>query len=111
MSNTQQLTGESNGQVFTERALMAGAANKAVAQLEERAIRGAAAVSKMAHRAADRVDQTTSYLQEAGRRTLNAAKDKSKDVRESVSKNPLPIILGATAVGVGIGYFLHRKRA
>jgi ElaB/YqjD/DUF883 family membrane-anchored ribosome-binding protein len=110
MSNTQQLTGEPNGQIFTERALMTGAANKAVTQLEEHATRGAAAVSRMAHRAADHVDQTASYLQEAGRRTWNAAKDKSRGVRDSVSNNPIPMILGAAAVGVGIGYFLHRKR-
>ena len=111
MSNGQQLPGDSNGQAFTDRALMTGAANRAVSHLEDQASRGAAAVSRMAHRAADRVDQTATYLQEAGRWTMNAAMDKSKGVRDSVRSNPLPTILAATAIGYGLGYFLHRRRA
>jgi hypothetical protein len=106
MSREQDRTHESNGRSMAE-----GMAQKAAAQVEEGALRGATVVSQMAHRAADQVDKTTEYLSRAGKWTLNTAKDTSKGIQTKVNQNPIPIIVAAAAIGIGVGYCLRRRSA
>lgn len=104
-----QKSDSQNGRSTSDRAI--GVANKVISQVEDQALRGATAISQMAHRTADQIDRASDYLQQAGMRTLDTAKGKAKDIRESAGKHPLSVVLAATAIGFGMGSFISRKRA
>jgi hypothetical protein len=88
-----------------------GIVGKTLSQLANQADRGAAVISHLSQCAADQIDRTAEYLVNAGRTTLDRAQDKSREIRESVRRNRVPWILAATAVAVGIGILIKRKRA
>ena len=98
-----------NGRSTSDHAI--GMANKVISQVEDQALRGATAISQMAHRTADQIDRASDYLQQAGTRTIDTARGKAKDIRESAGKHPLSVVLAATAIGFGMGSFISRKRA
>ena len=111
MNNTQDHESGTNGKTMDSKVLQ-GIATKTVNQLEDQALRGAAAVSQMAHKAADQIDRTTDYVQKATRWTLDNAQDQSTKIKESFNRNPVPMILGAAAIACpALGGVRHYPRS